>query len=119
MKRLIKWLYIKFVSPDLVGMTRSQAMGRIQHASWESLEKDKQKEIIEKCIDYQNEGVINWIVSGYIKDVMDNIAYHAPDINQIFADRFSINGASAIEERIAFYASLQEKDEPFDKFATL
>lgn len=119
MKAIITWLYKKFVSPDIAAITREQVMGRLEAPSFDNLSEARKGEIIEKCIDYQKDGVINWLVSDYVKVLADKIVYEDSDTQQILAHRFSIDGASEIEKRIGLYAGMREQPEKFDKYSPI
>ena len=73
-------------------------------------------ELKNGCIDLMEKGVLKSIVDEYISDVKDHILYEANTEQQVLLGRFSLNGASAILERIEEYANWRpDIQEPFNK----
>ena len=120
LKKLGKYLHYKYGDVDVAEMTRMQLIGHIERKRFRDMTNSEKMEIKKGCVDLMEDSTLKYIIDEYINDVKEHILYEANTEQQVLLGRFSLNGASAISERIREYSKWEpEKLEPFDKYGTL
>lgn len=109
MKKLLRkfanWLYLRFGTIDIAAMTRLQIQGNIERTKFENLHPNEKQRIFSESKLLQKNEVLQQIIDEIVHEQEQHIIYHANTESVVFADRFSINGATLIRERIQKYAS--------------
>jgi len=120
LQKLGKYLYFKYGEVDVAEMTRLQLIGHIQRTQLEDMSDAEKMKIKEGCVDLIDDPTLKYVIDEYINDVKEHILYEANTEQQVLLGRFSLNGASAIFERIREYALwMPEKEEEFDKYSVI
>jgi len=116
MKKLIKYLYFRFVKADVVSMTRKQ-LGLFDNPINVSNLADNEKDVFcQRCKDLLMNDTFNQICDEVVDGIKDQM-FHNTESKYLIYDRFSINGVSLIKERLEAYVSqIERKGEEFDKY---
>lgn len=116
-KKLIKYLYKKYVSPDVAGMTREQLGVFNKPYNSENDSQDEQNLFyVETKLLYEN-AHLKRVIEEVIEEIKEGMIYNS-DPACIVYDRFSINGISLIWDRLEHYAGQAPNlDVEFDKYS--
>lgn len=118
LKKIIKKLYLKYCSADLVAVTRIQ-MGATPFEVYDldELPNNERKDISKEADYLLNNAVFKMAVSNVKARLMAHIRDEAPDATAIFCDRFSINGVYLLEQELDSYLYLQEETDNFNPYS--
>jgi len=119
--RIANWLYLKYGSKNIVAMTRAQFFGVNLNSGDIDLSELPEPEKLHIAIEAK--GISENPVFKMAVDMVKNrFMRHARDLAdgelEMFCDRFSINGASMVQEELVRLSGLivddrKEAEEPF------
>lgn len=113
-------MYRKYGDRDIVAMTRSQMQGVTHEFDVSDLKGKNRKELAMGSKDVLNNEAFQTAINNVKVRVLVHIRDKAQSAEQIFYDRFTINGIELLKEELEDYAFLHEEDVGnFDKYALL
>lgn len=113
-KKLIRKLYFKYCSPDIVAMTRLQMLGTSQAVEVLDLPHSERKLIAQEARTLIESEVLKLAFNNVKSRVMRHIQNEAINAEVIFYDRFSINGASLVEDELKSFAEYEDSEMEVD-----
>lgn len=115
--RLANWLFKKYGNLNVAEMTRQQIMGTERRTPYDDLSNSEKRDLKEKCISLLENDAFHFVVDEYVREVEINIIENVNSDTLLLCNRFSINGASDIRERVNLYSRWEHpREESFEKF---
>jgi hemerythrin-like domain-containing protein len=120
MKKIIIWLYKKYVTPDLLEITRKQFLGEVVDTRFEDFTMEDKIQHQKNCVDLVNNKSLLYEMNKYINDIKTHIFYEVNTTDKLLASRFSANGVEALLERIKTSSEWKpEEEQEFDKYSPI
>ncbi len=116
---LINYLYKKYGTPDVIGMTRFQLELFKNPIAFDEMAKSQKDKYCKEAQNLMANNVLNNILDEVVEGIKKNMLLVTDDKNIIY-DRFSINGLFIFKERLQSYAAqAEQQEEEFDQYEAL
>lgn len=119
-KKLAHYLYLKYGDINFTEMTRLQLQGVSDKVDLNNLDTDTRTSFLVECDQLLKNEVLNQIIKDIEQDCVNKIVYEVKSEQEANFNRFTINGASLVVERLKKYSSqLPKKETNFDPFSPI
>lgn len=116
---LINFLYRKYGTPDVIGMTRAQLELFQKPIDFSSMSKEVQERYCREAKNLLSNHVLQNVLNETVEGIKEGIFFKTEEKNIIY-DRFSINGIHLIKDKLRAYATqIEEEDGDFDKYGAI
>lgn len=109
-KRLIRYLFMKYCEPDLIAITREQLKGVDVEFEQEEINNLSREVFVEADIILKSEA-FKFVVKSVKAKQRQMIAEQAGDMTQVFFGRATINGVCLMQDKMESLASRLEEEE--------